>query len=221
MPRTARAKTGGIACHVTNRGNGRQKVFHDESDYDTFLALLANSFSRVPMRLLGFCLMPNHFHFVVWPRSDDDLGRWMQWLTTSHVRRHHNRHGGSGHVWQGRFKSFPVQQRPPTAAERAFGVIETENPVLAVLKYVERNPLRAGLVRRAEQWRFSSLRWTTGLEPCPQWLDASWLDRPQDWLIHVNAEENAEELAAVRLCVEQGIPFGHEAWVREMMARDV
>jgi hypothetical protein len=73
--------------------------------------------------------------------------------------------------------------------------------------------------RRAEQWHFSSLQWATGLEPCPQWLDASCLDRPHDWLIQVNAEESAEELAAVRLGVEQGIPFGQEGWVREMMTR--
>jgi len=204
---------------VTNRGNGRQKVFHDESDYEAFIALLARSFSRVPMRLLGFCLMPNHFHFVVWPRGDDDLGRWMQWLTTSHVRRHHKRYGGGGHVWQGRFKSFPIQQRRPTLEERSRGVIEAEDSLMTVLKYVERNPARAGLVKQAEQWRYSSLRWAAGMEPRPEWLDPVWLERPRDWLVQVNVQERADDLEVVRLCAEQGTPFGSAEWVRQMKTR--
>jgi len=216
MPRTARALTGGIACHVINRGNGRQTVFHEKSDYEAFLNLLANSFSRTPMRVLGFCLMPNHFHLVLWPRGDGDLGRWMQWLMTSHVRRHHKRHGSSGHVWQGRFKSLPVQHRRPTAAERAQGVVETANPLWTVLRYVERNPLRAGLVKRAEDWPFSSLRWATGLEPTPAWVDPSWLERPAGWLAAVNAEEDEAELAAVRQSVTRGTPFGQDAWVKQV-----
>ena len=69
MPRTARAATGGIACHVINRGNGRQTVFHGESDYLAFLKLLGESQARTPMRVLGYCLMPNHFHLVLWPNA--------------------------------------------------------------------------------------------------------------------------------------------------------
>jgi len=64
---------------------------------------------HVPMRLTGYCLLNNHFHLLLWPHCDGDLSRWMQWLLTSHVRRYHRHYGGSGHVWQGRFKAFPVQ----------------------------------------------------------------------------------------------------------------
>ena len=119
MPRTGRASTGGMYCHVLNRGNGRAEVFHDQADYAAFAELLARACGRVPMRILGWCLMPNHFHLVLWPRGDGELAGWMQWLMTSHVRWYHRRYGSSGHVWQGRYKSFPVQRRRAGAAARA------------------------------------------------------------------------------------------------------
>jgi putative transposase len=201
---------------VINRGNARQAVFHDDGDYGGFLQLLADSLGATPMRLLGFCLMPNHFHLVVWPRADGDLGRWMQWLMTSHVRRHHRRYGSSGHVWQGRFKSFPIQRRQPTAGESARGVLEMANPLWTVLRYVERNPLRAGLVEHAQDWRWSSLRWSAGLEPAPTWVDPSWLERPGRWLATVNRAEDEQELAAVRRSVVRGAPFGPDAWAQRV-----
>src|SRR5947207_8038780 len=103
MPRTARAARGGYCYHVLNRGNGRRTVFHDDDDYAFFAALLRAACARVPMRVLAYCLMPNHFHLVLWPPGDDDLALWMHWVLTSHVARHRKRHRTSGHVWQGRF----------------------------------------------------------------------------------------------------------------------
>jgi putative transposase len=132
-----------MCYHVLNRGNARAEVFHKADDYAAFLKLLPLGMDRLPMRIVGFCLMPNHFHMVLWPHNDGDLGRFMQWLLTSHVRRYHRHYKSSGHVWQGRFKAFPIQQ---------------DEHLLAVLRYVERNPLRARLVKRAENWNWSSLR---------------------------------------------------------------
>lgn len=129
MPRSARGPTGGICCHALNRGNARQAVFHDEADYADFLNLMGLACQRTPMRVLAWCLMPNHFHMVLWPHEDGDLARWMQWLATCHVRRYHSRYKGSGHGWQGRFKAFPLERRQPTQAERATGVIETASPL--------------------------------------------------------------------------------------------
>jgi len=114
MPRTARASLGGWCYHVLNRGNARAEVFHKDADYAAFINLFEPACDRVPMRILGYCLMPNHFHLVLWPHKDGDLGRWMQWLMTSHVRRYHRHYGGSGHVWQGRFKAFPIQEDDTT-----------------------------------------------------------------------------------------------------------
>ncbi len=99
MPRTARASIGGICYHVLNRGNARQDVFHDDQDHREFVELIREACSRVPMRVLAWCLMSNHFHLVLWPRADGDLSRWMQWLLTSRVRRYHSRYHYSGHVW--------------------------------------------------------------------------------------------------------------------------
>ncbi len=153
------------------------------------------------MRLLAYCLMPNHFHLVVWPRADGDLSRWMQWLLTAHVRRHHRRHATSGHVWQGRFRACPIQQ---------------DEHLLTVLRYVERNPLRARLVRQAERWPWSSLA-TRPDRPVP--LTAWPLDRPRQWLRRVNAAETAAELADVRRCVQRGTPIGEQSWALRAAAR--
>ena len=130
MPRTARADVGGYCYHVINRGNGRSEVFHKEEDYAAFARLLRAGCARAATRLLAYCLMPNHFQLILWPRQDDELGTWMQWLLravgkngdrhrilpsqspffptalTTHVRRDHKHYHSSGHVWQGRFKAF-------------------------------------------------------------------------------------------------------------------
>jgi putative transposase len=112
-------------------------------DYAAFVGLFEPACERLRMRILGYCLMPNHFHLLLRPYADGDLGRRMQWLMTSHVRRYHRHYGSSGHIWQGRFKAFPIQE---------------DEHFLAVLRYVERNALRAKLVKRAEDWPWGSLR---------------------------------------------------------------
>lgn len=204
MPRVARQAVGGLCYHVINRGNGRATVFHKEADYQAFVSLMAAACTRRPMRVLAFCLMPNHFHFVLWPEHDGDLSRWMQWFMTTHVRRYHGHHGSSGHVWQGRYKSFPVQD---------------DAHLFTVLRYVERNPLRAGLVKHAEDWRWSSLAYrrqgaaTALLHPPP-------LPLPRDWRRRVNQAESDAELAALRRSVVRGAPWGSASWV-ERTARDL
>ena len=194
MPRTARASAGDVCYHVLNRGNGRQRIFHRDEDYAAFLDLLATACARRPLRVLGLCLMPNHFHLLLWPHADGDLSRWMQWLLTAHVRRYHGRRGTSGHVWQGRFKAFPI------APDEHF---------LTVLRYVERNPRRAGLVRRAEEWPWSSLALRARRS---RLLAALPVDLPRNWTERVNRPETEAELAAVRQSVVRGAPFGSPAW---------
>ncbi len=202
MPRTARASLGGLCYHVINRGNGGARVFHDETDYRAFLDTLTAACAQRPMRILAYCLMPNHFHLVLWPLEDGDLGRWMQLLCTAQVRRHHRRHGTSGHLWQGRFKAFPIQE---------------DAHLLAVLRYVERNPLRADLVARAEDWPWSSLSSRQGEPPAP--LDPGPVPRPADWGDWVNQGESAAELASLRASVVRGTPLGRENWVADTAAR--
>ena len=198
MPRTARASVGGVCYHVINRGNAQADVFHDSEDYAGFLELLEESIDRERMRVLGFCFMPNHFHLVVWPRADGDLSRWMQWLMTSHVRRYHRAYQSSGHVWQGRFKAFPIQQ---------------DSHLFTVLRYIERNPVRTRLVKRAENWRWSSLG-----QKIP-WLHPGPLERPRGWMRLVNKPLTDSELEDIRRSVNRGTPFGGESWVRRTASR--
>ncbi len=186
-----------------NRGNARNEVFHKDGDYGAFLKLLNQANDRVSMRLLGFCLMPNHFHLVLWPREDGDLSKYMQWLMTSHVRRYHRHYDSSGHVWQGGFKAFPIQ---------------SDEHLLTVLRYVERNPVRAKSlpVRKAENWRWSS----AGVPPKEfeqVKLNAGPVKRRNDWLEWVNQTLNSLELEAMRQCVERGKPFGGPRWKKKIV----
>ncbi len=198
MPRTARASAADYCYHVLNRGNGRAEVFHDPDDYSAFLEMISDACGRLPMRVLAYCVLPNHFHLVLRPFGDGDLSRWMQWLLTTHVRRYRRKYGSSGHVWQGRFKAFPCQD---------------DGHLLAVLRYVERNALRAGLTRRAQSWPYGSLaarRKPPGpvpLAPVPEIADAA------EWTRKVNAAMTEPELEAMRRSVERGTPYGAAEWV--------
>jgi REP-associated tyrosine transposase len=203
MPRTARASVGGMVYHVLNRGNGRAEVFHKDGDFAAFLDLMAAANERLPVRILGYALMPNHFHLVLWPRADGDLSRWMQWLLTSHVRRYHRHYQSSGHVWQGRFKAFPI---------------ERDEHLLTVLRYVERNPLRAKLVRTAEAWPWSSLSWRSGGKR-PELLSDWPVACPRNWLARVNAVESEPDLAALHRSISRGAPFGNQRWSQRVAAR--
>jgi len=204
MPRSARAAVGGICYHVLNRGNARREIFLKDGDYQAFLKALGHACVQVPMRVLAYCLMPNHFHIVVWPKADGDLSRWLQWLLNAHVRRYHQHYHSSGHIWQGRSKSFPI---------------ESDDHLLTVLRYVERNAVRARLARLAERWPWSSARWWRPGEQPPFYLDTGPVERRPDWLQWVNAPESEAELAALRTSVVRGRPFGDVGWVKRMAAR--
>ena len=194
MPRTARASVGGICYHAINRGNNRARIYHADRDYEGFIELMVRACRRIPMRVPGFCLMPNHFHLVLWPYGDGDLSRWMQWLLTSHVRRYHSLRGTTGRVWQGRFKAFPIQD---------------DAHFLTVLRYVERNPLRAGLVEQAHHWPWSSLSTTRSKLNLP---NGGPLKHPPGWTAYVNTPVTPAEMEAVRQCVSRDAPYGDPNW---------
>ncbi len=202
MPRTARASKGGICYHVMNRGNGPGRVFEHRGDYGAFVDLMDQACARTPMRILAYCVMPTHFHFALRPFEDGDLSRWMHWLMTTHVRRYHKFHGTFGHLWAGRYKAPPVQDGAH---------------LLTVVRYIERNPLRAGLVEHAEDWPWCSL-WTrlTGVGT-PALADPP-VRLPPDWLDFVKTPLTDKELAAVRLSARRNRPYGDDPWVLEKAA---
>jgi putative transposase len=201
MPRGARASQGGYCYHVLNRGNSRRTVFHKDGDFAAFVKLLDEASERTPVRLLAYCLMPNHFHLVLWPRADGDLSNYMMWLLTAHVRRYHQHYHSSGHVWQGRFRAFAIQE---------------DDHLLTVLRYVERNPVRAALAARAQDWRWSSAAAERGGTPA---LDPGPIARPDNWLPYVNEPQTEGEIESLRENVRRGRPFGDTLWVKQTACR--
>jgi len=202
MPRRARAIVGGYLYHVLNRANGRLKLFKKDADFAAFEQVVAQARERIPLRILGYVVLGNHWHFVVWPRrgQHQQISEFFRWLTVTHTQRWHAHHGtsGMGHVYQGRFKSFPLAG---------------DDHLRAVLRYVERNPLRAGLVRRAEQWRWSSLyRRTSGTPDERALLTESPVPLGRNWVDFVNAPQTDAELAAIRQSTIRGRPYGGNAW---------
>ena len=203
MPRRRRDRTAGLFFHVLNRGAKRTVLFEDQADYTAFEAVIEEGLQRERVEILAYCGMPTHWHFVLTPTVDGALSRFMHWLETTHARRWQNARGltGLGAVYQGRFKAIPI------GGDRHF---------LWVCRYVERNPVRAGLVERAEDWRWSSLRRHD--HDRPVWL-AEWpTSRPLEWRSLVNMPQTEAELAAFRQAMRNGTPFGEEGWKQEVMA---
>jgi putative transposase len=201
MPRRLRVSTGGFAYHVLNRAVGRGRLFDDEADYLAMERVIERTYKLLPSRIVSYCLMPNHWHFVIWPREDGELSEFMRLLTVTHTQRWHANHhsAGTGPLYQGRFKSFPIQE---------------DGHFLTVCRYVERNAVRANLVKSARRWPWCSLA-KRALGKPPAWLlpVKNWpVDPPSDWKAWVNRPETAAELDALRKCVKRGRPYGDARW---------
>ncbi len=132
MPRRPRIAAGGLVYHVLNRAVARLALFEEDADYEAFERVLAEAMEKHPTRLLSYGAMPNHWHLVIWPRKEGELTGFVRWLTHTHVMRWHAHYktAGSGHLYQARFKSFPIQ---------------TDEHFYTVLRYVERT-------RRGRTW---------------------------------------------------------------------
>lgn len=207
MPRRPRLAAGDLAYHVLNRRVGRLPLFETPADYSSFEKILAEAYEQTRIRITAYCLMPNHWHLLVWPRHDGELSEVLRWMTVTHTQRWHAHHhtAGTGPIYQGRFKSFPVQ---------------TDAHFLMVARYIERNALRAKLVRQAETWQWSSLwRRTQGNAKLTTWLSDWPITPPRNWVARVNQPETGEELETLRRSVQRGRPFGDDAWVKRMVKR--
>ncbi len=206
MPRPKRYCPGGMVFHVLNRGVGRRPLFTKDEDFFAFERVVEESLRTRRMRLCAYCLMSNHWHLVVWPEGDGDLRAFMQHVTNTHVKRwkEHRHEIGYGHLYQGRYKCFPV---------------ESEDYFYQVVRYVERNALRANLVERAEQWRWSSLGRAEREDPAFPILSPGPLLRPVNWVEMVNQPQTEAELEALRCCVNRGRPFGDPTWVANVAKR--
>jgi putative transposase len=207
MPRVARQAPGGYIYHVLNRGVGRMQLFSKPADYEAFERVLAETLAKIPMAICGYGLMPNHWHFVVRPTAAGELGRFFQRLTVTHATRwqRNRRRVGYGHVYQGRFKSFPVEE---------------DQHFYQVMRYIERNPYRANLVADACDWRWSSL-WIREAGTAEQRaMLATWpLPCPRNWSELVREPQTESELAALRESLVRGAPFGSPHWTHDTAGR--
>lgn len=217
MARPPRIDLGGYCYHVLNRANARYRMFKTDEDFAAFERVLAEAVQRSAgeVELLAYCVMGNHWHLVLrlLPDCHGAMGRFMKWLTTTHAGRYRVAHGqeGIGHLYQGRYKSF---------------LIQNEEHLLTVCRYVERNAARAGLVSRAEAWQWSSLwRWRNPkhiADEKPQLHLVPWHvegGRPKHWLRTVNSPLNEDELAALRLSANRCRPYGASEWVDQMVIK--
>ncbi len=172
MPRPLRVHPDHVPQHVVNRGNRRSLIFRGPEDYLGFIGALAEAAERTVVRLVCFCLMPNHWHLVLWPHSGHEISTYMQIAMNAHLRDLLRRHGlaGQGHVYQGRYRNH---------------LIHNDQHFLNVCRYVEGNARRAKLVNRAEAWPWSSLA-CCGPAPDIDLLSAWPVRRPPDWLEQVN-----------------------------------
>ena len=207
MARSARTDIGDYPYHVLNRAIGRLKIFSSAKDYALFLELLAEAVEELNMRVLAFVIMPNHWHLVLYPRKDGDMGLFMHKLTNAHTRKVHamTKTTGTGPLYQGRYKSFLIQE---------------DRHLLAVMKYVERNSVRAKLSKTCEDYRWGSA-WLRryGTMKQKNTLAEPPVELPRDYFSWINQPENEIDRERIRESVKRGSPLGAETWVDRMVKK--
>ena len=207
MPRQPRLAVGDTIYHVINRSNGRVEIFNTDKDYQHFESLLEEGKELLDMRILSYCIMPNHWHLVLYPRRDTDMGEFMRWITTTHVRQRRSQTNsiGYGHLYQGTYKSFPVS---------------LDKHLHELIRYVEQNPLKAKLVKQAQGWQWSSLwRREKGNVKQKKLLSNLPTDLPTNYLESVNTILCGDELEKIRCSVDKGAPYGSDEWIDTMVQK--
>lgn len=200
MPRYARQLIDRGYYHVINRGNGKQTIYHDTQDYSYFLHSAVYAKNAIPIDIYSYCLMPNHYHFVVRPQRSSNLSRWIHRIMTKFNYYHQNRYTTVGHLWQGPFKDF---------------LIEDEYHLVNVLKYVEANPMRAGLASASAEWRWSSLSERFSAR---HYLlsDHFPITLPEDWKDFVDSPFDEEIMEKLHKSLKCQKPFGNDEWVKSV-----
>ena len=205
MPRTSRIAVGGEIYHVINRANGRLQIFGNSKEYQLFEELLFDTKDLFDMRILAYVIMPNHWHLLLYPIHDGDLSLFMQRLSNTHTRKvhSHTNTNGSGHLYQGRYKSF---------------LVESDQYLLTLIKYIERNPVRAKLVMTCEEWQWgSAYKRLQGTVAEKKLLSELPIELPKNYREWINEEEKEEIITGVRNSVIKSMPYGGEDWTEKMI----
>ncbi len=200
MARLARVVAAGYPHHVTQRGNRRQRVFFSDADYAAYLELLRERCPDAGLKVLAYCLMPNHVHLVVVPETEDSLRAGLAEAHRRYTRRVNDREGWRGHLWQERFGSFVLD----------------EGHLWAAVRYVERNPVRAGLAKEPQNWRWSSARAHLGLATEPLLDESVWLKGFGEWRRYLSRTDREADVEAFRRHERTGRPCGDEKLLRAL-----
>ncbi|MFA5791560.1 MAG: transposase [Candidatus Paceibacterota bacterium] len=207
MGRPQRTDVGGYVYHVLNRANARVKIFYSDKEYQDFENILFDAIDKYKMRLVAYTLMPNHFHLVLYPKYEGEIQKFMHWLTLTHTQRWHafTKTIGYGHLYQGRYKSF---------------IVESDSHLWTLLAYVERNPLRAKLVKSLKDWKWSSYyKRLYGTSFQKKLLATESIGWPDDYEKLVNKVEDKENLVVIRNSVNRGKPYGNESWTERILKK--
>ena len=210
MARRPRIVVPGVPHHVTQRGNNRQAVFFSEKDRIHYIQMLRDHSRRYDLRILGWCLMTNHVHLIAIPGTAESLARTLGKAHSQYSMEQNRNRGRVGHLWQNRFFSCPLDGAH----------------LLAAMRYVDLNPVRAGIAPEACHWRWSSARAHTSPQRQDLLLDWPWFDwmkearlgewSYEDWKIGLGTEIGDEELDRMRRSTKLGEPLGSEEFVCEL-----
>ena len=201
MPRIARNIIPDIPYHVTQRGNRRQDVFFSDGERERYLEWMKDYSERYELEILAYCLMTNHIHLVAIPHSFDSLARTLCVVHTRHSQSVNKSLGWSGHLWQGKYYS--------TALDEAH--------LWAAIRYVERNPVRAGMVSSAEEYHWSSAAFHVGLRPDRLIKsDSQWGRTIENWRNELSVDDDTDMLETLRTRTHTGYPCGDESFINKI-----
>jgi putative transposase len=203
MPRLPRVDVADQIYHIINRATARVQIFYTDEDYKLFESVLEEAQGRFGTRILAYCVMPNHWHLVLYTKEDGEVAKFMKWLTGTHTQRWHviRKTAGSGHVYQGRYKSF---------------VVEQNEYLVSLLRYVEANPVRAKLVQHAQDWKWSSLNRRLNNA---KFLSELPVDIPVNYLEAVNQDVGSNIDERIRYSLARSKPLGGDEWVQNVVER--
>ncbi len=202
MPRIGRAVAAGFPHHVIQRGNNREEVFFEKDDRKQYLSLLKKYASKWTSPVMAYCLMTNHVHLLTKPGSEESLFKMMQGLTLCYTQYMNRTYGRTGRLWESRYHSC---------------IVDHEKYLWAVARYIEQNPVRAGMVEKAEDYPYSSaLAHVKGSKDAVIGEDLFTNDRRQDYVLLLRSDVPRKEIERLRYATRTGRPFGTEGFVVEM-----
>lgn len=207
MARSLRTDIGGQIYHVLNRGTAKMQIFYDNNDYELFEKILEQAIEKYGTQLLAYCIMPNHWHLLLKTNNDGELAQFMGWVANTHTRKWHSMKEttGQGHLYQGRYKSF---------------ICQDNEYFITLARYIERNALKANLVKKAEAWKWSSIWRRTHKNSKKRKILSEWpIDIPKNYISFLNTPQTEEEQNSIENSIKRNSPFGETDWTQTIIKK--